>query len=161
MGLGLSLVMPSCGAPSTLSSGPIHTLALHSICLHSQKHRCGQGSLYLLDHHLPPLPRPEPHGSWALSLVLCQLHSVLNSSRRSLTKGEGQVWLSFSSLPFSHLPHPTSPCLSLWTGWRGGVSLASKKEGTKGEVWLCSLLRGTKLRPLFPLGRRLRGSSQI
>lgn len=150
MGPGLSLVMPSRGAPSTLSSGPIHTLALHSICLHSQKHRCGQGSLYLLNHHLPPLPRPEPMGVGPCPLCAVS-SSVLNSSRRSLTKGEGQVWLSFSSLPSSHLSHPTSPCFSLWTGWRG-ESLASRTEETKGEVWLCSLLRGIKLRPLFPLG---------
>lgn len=45
-------------------------------------------------------------------------------------------------------------------GWRGW-SLASRKEGTKGEVGLCSLLRGTKLRPLFALGQRLRGRPQI
>lgn len=44
-----------------------------------------------------------------------------------------------------------------WTGW----SLAGREEGIKGEVGLCSLLRGTKLRPLFALGQRLRGSPQI
>ena len=48
-----------------------------------------------------------------------------------------------------------------WGSGGGDGPLASRTEGTKGEVELCSLLRGTKLRPLFLLGRRLRGSPQI
>lgn len=147
---GLSPVMPSLGAPAHA-----HSYHFIQVCSLSQPPLWARLTFipWLTIYHFSL--DQEPVG--ARHCVLCyQLPSILNSPR-SLTK-RGQLWLS-SSLPSSpSAPLTTSPCLSLWTGVEGVVS--GQQEGTKGEVGLCSLLRGTKLRPLFPLGQRLRGSRQ-
>lgn len=130
----------------------MYTLALHSTCLHSHNHPCGQGSLYSLVYHLSL--HQEPCGSSALSLVSCQLPSILNSPR-SLTTGEGWVWLSFLPLPSipSALPNLSLPLFM--DGVEEG-SLTSRKEGSKGGE-----LRGTKLRPVSFRGKAERNPSDF
>lgn len=130
---GLSPAMPSLGAPRTLSSSPCTLISLHSSVFTLTTSPVGKARFYSLAHCLPPLPRPGTRGSSALSLVSCQLPSILDSPR-SLTKGESQVWLS-SSLPSSA---STNLSLPLFMDRDGGGGLWP--AGRKGPrvKWGCA-----------------------
>lgn len=86
--------------------------------------------------HLPQTGSP-----WEWGLVSCvpPVPWRLEFSQQSLARGETQGWFSSSCPPSSLHAPPNSFCLlSLW---RSGP-LVSRKEGAKGEVELCSLLKG-------------------
>lgn len=101
----------------------MHLLRLHSISSVTTA-TVGKAHFYSLVHHLPP-PCTRSHGILALSLVLCQLPSILNSPGRRLTKGEAQGWLS------SSLPSSPSALLSLSLPLfidRGGGRVSGQQE---------------------------------